>query len=176
MRSENGCLVVGSVWQNSFENFETMYNAQWCILHTIQLVVLRGLANVCRFIACCHGDTLNNGICNHKFKISLLIFHRKGNRFVYPVLDWSKPSKAMVMVVGTTILGFVLHLLFFTLYKVRYNVYSKFYSKNPINATESTANLKAYDGGISMVLGRNISGTFNDGFTVNNNVEKFDKI
>ena len=100
------------------------------------------------------------------------IYYREGNPYIYTVLDWSKPQKALVTTMGILILACFLHAFFFVVFKVRYSLHSLLCSKK---LTES--NLKHYDGGISIITDRKVNNdTFIDGFTNINIVDKFDEL
>lgn len=92
---------------------------------------------------------------------------KKGRPFIYNVLDWRSPGKAMVTVVGTIILAVMTHVLMFFLYKLRTFLYVRYFNPKPILPTNSTINLQQGKGcdGISMVYGQH-----NAGFT---NTEKY---
>lgn len=64
----------------------------------------------------------------------------------------------MVTVVGTLVLGFVLHILMFLVYKIRTNIYKKCITKSTIIPTT----MLHTGSGISMVFGQENRG-FNDG-------------
>lgn len=88
---------------------------------------------------------------------------KKGRPYIYNVLDWRTPNKAMVTVVGTIVLAIIIHVLMFFLYKFRSFLYSRWFNPKTILPTNSTINLqqgKSCDG-ISMVYGND-----NRGFTI----------
>lgn len=53
----------------------------------------------------------------------------RGNRFIYPVLDWSKPVPALITTAGTIVLGIIAHILVFLIEEGRTRLHSKLYSK-----------------------------------------------
>lgn len=40
-----------------------------------------------------------------------MVFFRWGNRFIYPVVDWSKPEQTMVVITLTALFLALMHLL-----------------------------------------------------------------
>ncbi|XP_058059006.1 protein rolling stone-like [Anopheles bellator] len=86
-----------------------------------------------------------------------------GRPYIYNVLDWSEPGKAMVTVVGTILLAMLVHILMFAIYKLRVKIYSRYFGGKPIIPTNSTLQLQTgkVDRGISMVYGND-----NKGFTI----------
>lgn len=57
-------------------------------------------------------------------RIFLFVFlfcssRRSGQPYIYPVLDWSKPGKALVTTFGTLFLALAVHMFLFSVYKLR---------------------------------------------------------
>lgn len=101
---------------------------------------------------------------------------RDGNRFIYFVLDWTKPDRALVTAVGTVTLAFIVHTVLFAIQKLRVFVHDRCGGKNvpgalvasPSKKSASTAAAAKLPGTpttppthISMVLG---SGYSNEGY------------
>lgn len=88
---------------------------------------------------------------------------KNGRPYIYNVLDWRSPGKAMVTVVGTVVLAVIIHVLMFFLYKFRSFVYARWVNPKTILPTNSTNNLKQSKSsdGISMVYGAD-----NRGYTI----------
>lgn len=98
------------------------------------------------------------------------IFHfRKGNHFIYPVLDWSKPGKSMVTVFGTLILAIMVHIMLFWIYKLRVFIHRRFISTKLMLPTKTPTDQFNKTGGsqISMVFGDD--GCTNQAFTSRSN-------
>ncbi|XP_017471502.1 PREDICTED: protein rolling stone-like [Rhagoletis zephyria] len=57
-----------------------------------------------------------------------------GNRYIYPILDWSSPGMAILTWFSSLLMIFVLALIHFGMYKLRIFIYRKItYSKSTIN-------------------------------------------
>uniref|UniRef100_A0A182XCJ4 Protein rolling stone n=1 Tax=Anopheles quadriannulatus TaxID=34691 RepID=A0A182XCJ4_ANOQN len=79
---------------------------------------------------------------------------RFGRPYIYNVLDWNEPGKAMVTVVGTILLAMIVHMLMFAIYKLRVKIYLRYFNHKPIIPTNSTLQLQTGKcDGISMVYG-----------------------
>ncbi|XP_053662615.1 protein rolling stone-like [Anopheles marshallii] len=79
---------------------------------------------------------------------------RFGRPYIYNVLDWNEPGKAMVTVVGTILLAMIVHMLMFAIYKLRVKIYLRHFNHKPIIPTNSTLQLQTGKcNGISMVYG-----------------------
>lgn len=84
----------------------------------------------------------------------------KGNPFIYHVLNWNTPKKAMVTVFGTLILSIIVHSALFWVYKFRMFIQRSCFSTNLIlpTTTSSKQRLAKTTMGssqISMVFGEN---------------------
>lgn len=101
----------------------------------------------------------------------LLLFHffRMGHHYIYFVLDWSKPDKAMITVFGTLILAILVHICLFWIYKLRVFLQRRFFATELILPTQiiTTTNKdrqsKSSGSQISMVFASN-DGCANEAF------------
>lgn len=89
---------------------------------------------------------------------------RIGKRYIYNVLNWEKPEKAMIMVFGTLILAITVHIILFWIYKLRVFVQRRFFGTELILPTKSKSpSGKSLGSQISMVFGEN-DGCTNEAF------------
>lgn len=103
--------------------------------------------------------------CTKLIKCIFLLFYllsRKGNPFIYNVLNWEKPEKAMVMVFGTLILAITVHIVLFWIYKLRVFVQRRFFGTESILPTKNHKS-QSLGSQISMVFGEN-DGCTNEAF------------
>uniref|UniRef100_A0A336MIU4 CSON012951 protein n=1 Tax=Culicoides sonorensis TaxID=179676 RepID=A0A336MIU4_CULSO len=56
----------------------------------------------------------------------------EGNKWIYEVLDWSKPGVVMIVVAGIIVVILILHTIMFWIYRLRVYLYKKFFVKNEI--------------------------------------------
>lgn len=96
-------------------------------------------------------------ICKNTWTLIFVFFFcssRNGKRYIYNVLDWEKPQKAMVMVFGTLILAITVHIILFWIYKLRVFVQRRFFGTELILPTKSKSpSGKSLGSQISMVFG-----------------------
>jgi hypothetical protein len=65
---------------------------------------------------------------------------RSGNRYVYDVIDWSKPGTAIVVNVGVFVLMFVVHFAVFWIHHLRIFIHRKYFVTN-IDFASSSENV-----------------------------------
>lgn len=92
--------------------------------------------------------------------ISLSFSYRFGQPFIYHVLDWAKPKRAMVTVAGTLVLAILVHVFLFWVYKLRVFIQRRLNTKSLILPTTNQSD--ATGSRISMVFGS--YGISNDSF------------
>lgn len=87
---------------------------------------------------------------------NLFCFFRKGNRYIYFILDWTKPRTAGVTIVMVLALAIVVHVVLMLVYYLRTRIYmSCCQQKNilPISSIASTPTTEQPTATISMVFG-----------------------
>lgn len=104
--------------------------------------------------------------------VNLFIFvyfcYRLGNPYIYNVLNWAKPDKAMVTVFGTLILAIIVHMFLFWVYKLRVFVQRRcFTTKLILPCNDKKQRLNGSTGSqVSMVFSTN-DGHTNEAFKKN---------
>lgn len=73
-----------------------------------------------------------------RFIYFFCIHCRLGLPYIYNVLDWSKPDKALVTTFGTLVLALVVHMFLFTVYKLRVFIQRRFCTTDLILPTSSS--------------------------------------
>lgn len=98
-----------------------------------------------------------------------MYFSRRGNPYIYNVLNWAEPGKAMITVFGTLILAIIVHVTLFWIYKLRVFVQRRFFTTEIIilPTKEPKQRLNSSLGSqISMVFAGD-EGCTNDAFKIN---------
>ncbi|XP_055301375.1 protein rolling stone-like [Sitodiplosis mosellana] len=91
-----------------------------------------------------------------------------GNPYIYNVLNWNEPGKAMVTVFGTLILAIIVHVTLFWIYKLRVFVQRRYFSTQLILPTKVPKQQRlnsSLGSQISMVFGGD-DGCTNDAFKI----------
>lgn len=119
----------------------------------------------------------NKLIINSQIMFLFILKKKKnsfGHHYIYHVLDWSKPRKAMVTVFGTLILAIIVHMILFWIYKLRVFIQRRLIAKEMILPTKVTKQHKNgilhNNSQISMVFGGGNDGCSNEAFK--NSIDK----
>ena len=53
---------------------------------------------------------------------------RRGEDFVYPILNWNeKPGTALIIAIGVTVSGAIVHFIIVGLHRIRTRIYEKYF-------------------------------------------------
>lgn len=66
-----------------------------------------------------------------------MLFFRSGQRYIYDILDWAHPDKAIFLVIGIVILELTVQVLLFWIYKLRVHIQRRFFGIELILTTKS---------------------------------------
>lgn len=89
-----------------------------------------------------------------------------GHHYIYFVLDWEKPGKAMVTVFGTLMLAIFMHVALFWVYKLRVFVQKRCFGEKKVLPLTNPKHKLTHNGSqISMVFGDKDNGCTNEAFT-----------
>lgn len=119
-----------------------------------------------------NGKKKYSSINNFCFFFGLpLVTYSMGHHYIYFVLDWEQPKKAMVTVFGTLVLAIIVHVFLFWVYKLRVFIQRRLMANEMILPTKTTKkqHLNGSLGSqISMVFGGD-DGCTNDAFKTSSN-------
>lgn len=57
--------------------------------------------------------------------ILIVLFRRRNSTCIYPLLDWSKPGKSIVVSAAGLFFVFIVHLLCYSMYRLRVWIFTK---------------------------------------------------
>lgn len=82
--------------------------------------------------------------------------NRKGQPFIYNVMDWRKTGNTFVTILAIHVLAIIIHMVLFYLYRIRVFIQRRIERKNLILPTTANAgNASLNDSRVSMVFGSN---------------------
>lgn len=70
-------------------------------------------------------------VSTNNLKDPPLVSSSSGNHYIYKILDWKKPDKTTLVVIGTLLFSVILHVLFYLLYRIRVRIYSQYFTSSP---------------------------------------------
>lgn len=74
-----------------------------------------------------------------------MLLFRLGQPFIYPILDWSHPEKALIAAFGILFITIFVHIFLFWIYKLRVFVQRRFFGIE-INLTTKSMEFDASNG------------------------------